>query len=198
LHTCFNMVRKDLMVEIEIPEGITANIEGNKMIVKKVEEGSDKSEDAHELERILNRRIDIKIEGNKIILDAKQTTKNDRKIFGTMKAHINNMIKGLTEKFRYKLAIANVHFPMNVSYDKDRNILVVKNFLGEKKDREIKLIEGVDVKVGKEDIELESINIEKAGQCAANIEKGARVKNKDRRIFQDGIFIIEKPGRNFM
>ena len=118
-------------------------------------------------------------------------------MFGTLKAHFNNMIKGLTEKFKYKLQIANVHFPMNVSVDKNANELVVKNFLGEKKDRRIKLVEGVDVKVNGEVIELESINIEKAGQCAANIEKGAKVRNKDRRIFQDGIFIVEKPGRTF-
>jgi len=182
-------MRKDLREEIEIPEGITANIEGNEMIMKK---------DSDKLERRLDKRVNIKIEGNKIILDAKQTTKNDRKMFGTMKAHLNNMIKGLTEKFRYKLAIANVHFPMSVSHDKERNILIIKNFLGERRDREVKLVDGVDVTVSKENIELESINIEKAGQCAANIEKGARVRNKDRRIFQDGIFIIEKPGRVFM
>ena len=192
------MARKDLREEIEITEGINAVIEGDKIIIKKGEAGSEKSEGANELERKLDRRVDIKINGNKIILESKQTTKNDRKMFGTMKAHINNMITGLTEKFKYKLQIANVHFPMNVSHDKDKNILIIKNFLGEKKDRIVKLVEGVEIKVGKEDIELESINIEKAGQCAANIEKGAKVRNKDRRIFQDGIFIIEKPRRNFM
>jgi len=183
------MVRKDLREEIEIPEGIIVTIEENKIIMKK---------DNNELQKRLDKRVKVKLEGKKIILESKQTTKNDRKMFGTIRAHINNMIKGLTEKFRYKLQIANVHFPMNVSYDKEKNMLIVKNFLGERKDREIKLVEGVEVKVGKDDIELESIDIEKAGQCAANIEKGTRVRNKDRRIFQDGIFIIEKPGRKFI
>ena len=183
------MARKDLRTEIEIPEGINSSIEGDKIIMKK---------DSDELQRKLDMRVNTKIEGNKIILESKQTTKNDRKMFGTIKAHINNMIKGLTEKFQYKLQIANVHFPMNVSYDKENNMLVVKNFLGEKQDRKIKLIEGVDVKVDKETIELASINIENAGQCAANIEKGTKIRNKDRRIFQDGIFITEKPGRSFL
>ena len=115
-----------------------------------------------------------------------------------MGAHIKNMIKGLTEGFKYKLQIANVHFPMNVSHDKENNELIIKNFLGEKQDRIVKLIPGVEIKVDKETIEIESFDIEKAGQCAANIEKGAKVRNKDRRIFQDGIFIIEKPGRSFL
>jgi len=96
------------------------------------------------------------------------------------------------------LKIANVHFPMAVSHDKAANELVVRNFLGEKKDRRIKLIQGVDVNVDGDSIELQGIDIEKTGQCAANIEKGTKVRNKDRRIFQDGIFIIEKPGRSFM
>ncbi len=189
MHICFKMKGKDLREEIEVPEGINASLEDSKIIMKK---------NSDELERKFDRAIDVKVEGNKIILTSKKSTKNEKKIFGTIKAHIKNMIKGLTEKFQYKLQIANVHFPMNVSYDKENNALIVKNFLGEKQDRKIKLIDGVDVKVDNDIIELESINIEKAGQCAANIEKGTKVRNKDRRIFQDGIFIIEKPGRSFL
>ena len=183
------MVRKDLREEIEIPEGITTIINEGRIAFKK---------DSNELQRKLDGRISTKIEGNKIILEAKNTSKRERMIFGTLKAHIKNMIKGLTENFKYKLQIANVHFPMNVSYDKENNQLIIKNFLGEKKDRIIKLVEGVDIKIDKENIQVESFDIEKAGQCAANIEKGTKVRNKDRRIFQDGIFIIEKPGRSFM
>ena len=181
-------VRKDLHQEIEVPEGINTTIEGDKIIMKN---------NNGELERRLDAKIKTTVEGNKVTLDIKNPSKNHKKMFGTIKAHINNMIKGLTEKFQYKLQIANVHFPMTAEIDKDKNELVVKNFLGEKQDRRIKLVEGVDIKVDKENIEIESINIEKAGQCAANIEKGAKVKNKDRRIFQDGIFIVEKPGRTF-
>ncbi len=179
----------NLHEEIKIPEGINAVVENNELIMKK---------DSDELKRKLNVLIDVKVEAGKIILEAKKATKRERKIFGTMGAHFNNMIKGLTEKFRYKLQAVSVHFPMNVSVDKEKNELVVKNFLGEKTDRRIKLVQGVDVKVDKDMIEIESVNIEKAGQCAANIEKGTRVTGKDRRVYQDGIYIIEKPGRVFL
>ena len=193
MHIYFKMekkqIKKDLRQEIEIPEGIEGIIEGKEIILKK---GSD------ELKRKLSSLIDTKIEGNKIILEVKNVKKNHKKMFGTMKAHIKNMVNGLTEKFKYKLEIANVHFPMTVKLDDAKNELIINNFLGEKIDRRIKLVPGVDVKVNKEFIEIEGIDKEKTGQCAANIEKGAKPKNKDRRIFQDGIYIIEKPGRKFL
>ncbi len=181
--------KKELLEEIDIPSGIDASLKDGKIIMKK---------DNEEITRKLNPKINVRIEKNKIILSSKKSTRKEKKIFGSIIAHIKNIISGLGEKFKYKLQVANVHFPMSVAYDKSSNELVVKNFLGEKKDRKIKLTEGVDVKVNKDIIEIESSDVEKAGQAAANIEKGTKVRNRDRRIFQDGIFIIEKPGVNFI
>jgi large subunit ribosomal protein L6 len=87
---------------------------------------------------------------------------------------------------------------MNVSYDGNKNLFTIKNFLGEKKDRIINGIPGVDVKVNGEDVVVTGYDIEKTGQVATNIEKGAKVRNKDRRIYQDGIFIIQTPGRVYL
>jgi len=178
-----------LYEEIEVPEGITASVEDDVLIMKK----GDK-----EVKRKLTALIDVKVDGNKVIVKADRVRKIERKLFGTFKAHIRNMIKGLIEGFMFKLQIANVHFPMNVSFDKGSNSIIVKNFLGEKTDRIIKLPQGVDVKVDKEDIEIKSHDIELAGDAATRIEKGTRVRNKDRRIYQDGIFIVEKPGRVYL
>jgi len=182
-------VKLDLIEEIEIPEGLSAEIDENMLTIRK----GDK-----ENKRKINTLIEVKIEGNRIILSCKRNKKTERKMFGTNKAHIRNMIKGLTEGFTYKLAIANVHFPMNVSFDKGKNSLIVKNFLGERKDRIIKLVDGPEVRVNKDIIEITYHDIEKAGDCATKIEKGTKVRNKDRRIYQDGIFITEKPGRIYL
>jgi large subunit ribosomal protein L6 len=181
-------VEKELREEIEIPEGLVASLEGDEIVMKK----GDK-----ELRRKLDPRFEVKVEGSKVMLNSSKTTRREKRMFGTVKAHIRNMIRGLTEGFKYELEVANVHFPMNVSYDKESNDLVVKNFLGEKKDRRIRLTEDVDVNVNKNIVEVTSHNIERAGQAATNIEKGTRVRNKDRRIYQDGIYIVKKPGREF-
>lgn len=178
-----------LYEEIDIPKGISASVEEDVLIMKK----NDK-----ELKRKLIALIDVKVKGDKIIVSSDRVRKIERRLFGTFKAHVRNMIKGLEDGFMFKLQVANVHFPMNVSFDKENNEFVVKNFLGEKKDRRIKLLEGTDVKIDKETIEITSHDIEKAGDAATRIEKGTKVRNKDRRIYQDGIFIVEKPGRVYL
>lgn len=180
---------KGLYEEIEIPREISAVIKDNFLILKK---------DDKELKRKLNDLINFNIEGNKIVIISERDRRIEKRLFGTFSAHIKNMINGLIKGFIYKLQIANVHFPMNVAYNKENNEIIVKNFLGEKKDRIIKLVPDVEVKIDKDIIELKSFDIEKAGQVATNIEKGTKVRNKDKRIYQDGIFIIEKPGRVYL
>lgn len=181
--------QKRLYEEIEIPKEISVEIREDFLIIRK----NDK-----ELKRKLNDLINFKIEGDKIIISSEKDRRIEKRLFGTFSAHIKNMINGLIRGFIYKLQIANVHFPMNVIYNKENNEIIVKNFLGEKKDRIIKLVPGVEIKIDKDIIELKSFDIEKAGQIATNIEKGTKVRNKDKRIYQDGIFIIEKPGRVYL
>lgn len=182
-------VEKKLYQEIEIPEGIEVSLENNILKMKK----GDK-----DVSRRLHAFIKVNVADNKMILSSDRNRKIERKLFGTFRAHLNNMVKGLEEGFTYKLQISNVHFPMNVSHDKGNNKLVVKNFLGEKIDRIIPLVEGVDIKIDNEIIEINGHDIEKTGMVATSIEKGTRVRNKDRRVYQDGIFIIEKPGRTYL
>jgi len=175
-------MKKQIKLEIEIPEGIDVEVKGSKIEISK---GDAK------LSRNLQKKVDKR--ENKIIIEEKLAGKRERKIMGTIRAHIKNMIKGLEEPYEYKLKICSVHFPMNVSIENKK--LIVKNFLGETKPRELKLRDNVEVNINGDVIEVKSIDKELAGQTAADIEKTTRINNKDRRIFQDGIYITEKPGR---
>jgi large subunit ribosomal protein L6 len=71
----------------------------------------------------------------------------------------------------------------------------IKNFLGEKIERTAMICPNTKVSIKGNIVEVSSVDIEKAGQTAANIEIATKIRNRDRRVFQDGIFITEKPGR---
>ena len=171
-----------LTEEIEIPEGV--EIEADKGVIKvKGPKG--------ELSRGFKfPRINASVEEKNLVLTAKNATKREKTQMGTMEAHIENMIKGVTEGHIYKLKICSGHFPMNVSISGD--MFTIKNFLGEKVPRTLKLKEGATVKIEGTEVMVESIDIETAGQVAADIEQLTKVANRDIRIFQDGIYIIQK------
>ena len=178
-------MRKEIIQQIEIPEGVEANIEGNKLIVK-----GEKGENEREFKI---GKIDFQKKDNLIILGYKKATKKEKKIINTVASHIRNMLKGVKENFEYKLKICSSHFPITV--DVQDNEATVKNFLGEKIPRKVKIPKDVEVNIDREIITITSNDKESAGQAAANFEKATKIRNKDRRIFQDGIFITNKAGR---
>jgi large subunit ribosomal protein L6 len=70
--------------------------------------------------------------------------------------------------------------------------IVIKNFLGERVPRIAKILDGVKVQIDKDIITLSGSSIEAVGQSAGNLEKSTRITNRDRRRFQDGIYITSK------
>ena len=137
----------------------------------------------------------IRREGSHLILEMKKSTKNEKKQIKTLKSHILNAIKGFDDKYIYKLQVCAVHFPMGITLDKAKQELVIKNFLGEVKPRIAKVLKDVEVKVDKEIITVEGHDKERTGQTAANIERAVKITNRDRRIFQDGIHLVEHPDK---
>jgi len=146
----------------------------------------------------LSRRIEIPrasllIKGNEVILDSEKGNKNQFKMIKSNVAHIKNLFQGLNEKFVYSLEACNVHFPMTLKLEPGK--LIINNFLGEKVPRKAVILPDVTVDVKGVKITVTSHNREHAGQTAANIEKATKIRNRDRRIFQDGIYLVERPGR---
>jgi len=174
--------RKKIEKIIEVPKELNLRIEENNVVVKS-SEGENKK-------KFNFKDIKTKIEDHKLILFKEKGTKKDKKLINTLAAHIENMVKGLQKKYEYIIEICSVHFPMNVK--SENNKLIIKNFLGERKERIIKLMKGVDVEVKGNKIYIKSLDKDKAGTQAAQIEIISRISNKDKRIFQDGLWIIKK------
>jgi large subunit ribosomal protein L6 len=169
---------------VEIPDGINCKLEGHKLYCSKG--------NTELIKEILSHTMIISIKGKEIVLLSKKSSKKGLAKVNAIAAHIRNLFAGLNERFIYEMEICNVHFPMTVKVDKDS--FIITNFLGEKVPRSAKILSGVEVKVNGTKVTISSADIEKAGQTAANIEKASTVTKKDRRIFQDGIFITKKPG----
>lgn len=176
-------MKMKIQEELQIPSGVQCNFNGK---IFNVSKGSVS----------LNRKIDlpsvkIEIKGDLIVLSAMKGNKNELKYIKSTVAHIKNLFIGLDKKYTYKLEACNVHFPMTLKVD--AGSLIINNFLGEKVPRKAKITSGVEVDVKGAKITVTSHDKEAAGETATNIEKATKIKNRDRRIFQDGIFIVEKP-----
>jgi len=179
-------MKQKLSQSIQIPEGIVCEYQSGILKCKK---------DSLELSKKLSApTIDVKIENNEIKVECKKGNKTDYKKIMTFLAHIKNIFHGLNEQFVYELEICNVHFPMSVKSEGDK--ISITNFLGEKEPRYAKILPNVEVKVSGNKITVSSPDREAAGQTAANLEKATKVRGRDRRIYQDGIFITKKPGRD--
>ncbi len=172
--------------EIALPDNVDASVSGKLLLVK--------GPKGEVLKDFKQHRVEIRIDRQKIILESKGSAKKDKKIMGSLAAHIRNMIEGSVKRHFYTLKICSGHFPMNVSASGSK--FMVKNFLGEKVPRVLQLKEGADVKVEGELIHVESANKETAGQVSADIEQLTRRPGYDTRIFQDGIYIINKDGKD--
>jgi len=178
-------MKKDLIKKIEIPENVEVEIAGTQVKVKGPE--------GENIKEFKIRKIKLEKKEKEIIISSKNATKNEKKIMNSINAHLNNMIRGVQEKFNYKMKICYNHFPITVEI-KDKEA-IIKNFLGEKIARRAKILDGVEVKINKDFVEINSTNREAAGQTAGNFEKATWIRMRDRRIFQDGIFITNKPRR---
>jgi len=115
----------------------------------------------------------------------------------TVTSHIENMITGVTKGFKYKMRFCYAHFPINVSAVKEngKDIVEIRNFLGEKKVRRVALLDGVsyfrtpDVK---DQIEISGIDLAKVSLSCAQLNQSTTVKNKDIRKFLDGLYVSDR------
>jgi large subunit ribosomal protein L6 len=169
--------------EIKIPEGIQVSIEG-KTVHAKGQKGS--------ISKILsNPKIELVVSDNVVHISCSQNPRRKEKaLIGTYKAHIKNMIKGVSQGYECKMKTVFSHFPIKTSVE--GNHLLIQNFLGERFPRKAEILENVKVEVKGDQITLSAADKEKVGQTAANIERATKVKNRDIRVFQDGIYIVKR------
>jgi len=167
---------------IEVPEGI--KVEVGRGIVK-VSNASGELSRKFDTNQIKVEKMDSAVRVSYIAKG-----KTSKKYANTIASHIKNMIVGLTQGYIYKLQAVHSHFPMSIAV---KGVVVeINNFLGAKNPKKSKIRTGAKVVVKDKDITVTGFDKEAVGQTAANLEKSTRVKGRDIRRFQDGIYLIEK------
>lgn len=135
--------------------------------------------------------INLEAEDDSIVIESVRDRKKQEAMVGTVASHIRNMIKGVTEGFTSKLKVVHSHFPITVSLE--GGCVKIENFIGGEKPRYAEIVGETEVDIQGDEIVLNGNDKDDVGQTAANIEQIAQVKDRDPRVFQDGIFIVERP-----
>ena len=134
--------------------------------------------------------VNIKITEGKILLTSIEHKKKDYAILHTARSIIRNICEGLITGYTIKMKVVFSHFPITVKVD-GRKVLI-ENFQGERAPRITHIVGNTKVIPKGEDVLLTGEVWTDITQTAANIELKSKVKNKDHRVFLDGIYAFEK------
>ena len=135
-------------------------------------------------------QVTVTCDGKEVTISTESRRKEITAMVGTLEAHTKNMCRGVTEGYEYHMKVVYSHFPIQLKLQGNR--LEIANFLGEKKSRHARIEPGVTIKVGNDEVILSGIDRELVGTSAANIEHATRIRNRDPRVFQDGIYMVQR------
>jgi large subunit ribosomal protein L6 len=168
--------------KIKIPDGVKAQLEGTQLRV---------TGPKGQLSRNMRfPQVTVTCESGEVTISTESKRKEITSMVGTLEAHTKNMCRGVTDGYEYHMKVVYSHFPIQLKLQ--GNKLEIANFLGEKKARFARIEAGVTAKVANDEVVLTGIDRELVGTSAANIEHATRIRNRDARVFQDGIYIVQR------
>jgi large subunit ribosomal protein L6 len=175
-----------LIVEIEIPRKVTVFQEGNQIqasgklgILKK------------DLSKI---PVSVDVSEDRIRITPYGKRKRDIAITNTAKSIINNMIHGVEHGYTYRLKIVFAHFPISVRVKGAE--VHIENIFGERAPRIARIVgEKTEVTITNVDVLVKGPSLEDVSQTAANIESSTKIRDKDQRVFLDGLYIYSREKR---
>ena len=168
---------------IAVPAGVTVDIAENNKVTVKGPKGT--------LERVLPAEMEIKKEGDEIIVNRPNDLKKMKSLHGLTRTLINNMVVGVTEGYEKKLEVNGVGYRAV----KKGKLLTLS--LGYSHPVEMEDPEGIEVVVEDANtLVVKGLDKEKVGQYAAEIrEKRAPEPYKGKGIKYADEVIRRKVGK---
>lgn len=166
---------------IEIPTGVTVQIEGQKVTVKGPK---------GELSRTFRNEIAITQQENQLVVTPKEETNESRALWGLSRTLLANMVQGVTAGYEKKLEIEGVGYRASLEGDS----LALQ--LGFSHPVKVKKPEDMSISVEKNVITVGGIDKEQVGQFAAKIRKIKPPEPyKGKGIHYEGEVIRRKLGK---
>uniref|UniRef100_A0A2I2YSI3 Large ribosomal subunit protein uL6 n=1 Tax=Gorilla gorilla gorilla TaxID=9595 RepID=A0A2I2YSI3_GORGO len=123
---------------VNIPENVNVTLKGRTVIIKGPR-GTLRKDFNH-----IN--VELRLLGKKkkrLRVDKWWVNRKELATVRTICSHVQNMIKGVTLGFRYKMRSLYAHFPINVVIQENGSLVEMRNFLGEKYIRRVQMRPGV-------------------------------------------------------
>ena|SRR5579863_6958741 len=171
-------------VTVAVPAGVTVKLAGTELSVKGPKGTAQRKFPSEAM------ALTVASGQAELVLKLPSNRRQAQALLHTWESHVKNLVAGVTVGFEAKMKAVAAHFPMKVSV-KD-STLVIENFLGEKHPRTAPLVPGVEAQVDGEFVVLKGSDVEQVGQSCANIERATKIRDYDPRVFQDGIYIVER------
>jgi large subunit ribosomal protein L6 len=168
--------------KVRIPDGVKVQIDGTQLRVT-----GPKGQLA---KKVWFPQVLVTCDGKEITISTESRRKEITAMVGTFEAHAKNMCRGVSEGFEYRMKVVYSHFPIQLKLQGNR--LEIVNFLGEKKARYANIVDGVSAKVANDEVVLTGIDRELVGTTASNIEHATHIRDRDPRVFQDGIYMVQR------
>jgi len=172
--------------ELDIPKDVEVELTEDHHITVKGPNGTITKDFSHA------RGITMTLEDNKIIISTNFPKSGTLALASTILNILKNLITGVQTNYKYFCKVCYSHFPCNVEVKPEKKELHVVNFLGERAPRVTKYLDNVEVKVDGDDVILIGPDKEMLGQTAANLKRCCRIRKKDPRVFQDGVYLYKK------
>ena len=167
-----------LSTSVAIPEGVQVTLNRHMLLV-----------DGPQGRAIKNFRkipVGIAVSGDTVSLKAAGNRKRDYAILNTSRSLIRNLCNGVVHGYTLRMKVVFAHFPVTVKAEGGR--VVIENFQGERAARVVDIVGSARVRSDGDDVVVTGHVLTDVTQTAANIELGTRIKNKDPRVFLDGIY----------
>jgi large subunit ribosomal protein L6 len=170
------------MISVKIPSGIKVSVDGGNCITVKGSLGKNR--------RIFNTSLlNISVNGNEVSIsptEVKPLAKNGEKAAKALRKEIQNDIDGVTRYFEINMKSIHAHFPLTMEVK--GGSFMLKNMIGERAARSAKIVGNTKVEISGQNARIYGTSLDDVSQTAANIRKASKIRKKDDRVFQDGVY----------